>query len=427
MLHQSSLKKFSCLLAIFIGFFQLNSFAQFYNNGSTVSITTGGILYADMDITNASSGSIINNGEMTTTYKLTNKVGATLSGNGTYKVQKNFNSRGTFNEDNSTLEFFGKNDSKLINTSGELYQLNINKNGSNSVILLNKNTVKHKVLFTKDNNWVQIGNYILSIDNSCTIEGYSNKRYFITNGTGSLQKLSLGSTEFTFPIGYDNLSYNPLSITENGTPDAFKVQCLEHALLQGSSGSPISNGGVDAGWYVETAIPGSSNATISAQWDKTEELTGFDKTICEVVRYKTSYWDYDALKAGSATGSTHRTISTSGFSYFGYLTVLSTASPSFGKSFSPENKSINNINAAQIKVYPTLVQNFVNVDILKNTKNIQKMNIIISDGAGKVVWQKQDVDFQSQHITLPYLAQGAYFVNVYFGTEKFVQKIIVGR
>ncbi len=427
MLHPSSLKKAFCFIAFCFGLFQINGLAQFYNNGGIISVTTGGVLYADMEINNVSTGSITNEGDITTTKSFITDPAASLSGNGTYHVQGNFMNKGTYNAGTSVLEMYGNKNSKLKNETGEIYQLIVNKSANKNVILQGPDKILNKVTFTTNKNYIKLGNYVLTLDDNCIVDGFSNYRYFITDGDGFLKKLNVSSTGFTFPVGFDKYTYNPITLTENGTADDYSVRCLEHALLQGSTGSPISNGGIDAGWYVEQANSGGANVDILAQWKSSDELTGFDKTHCEVVRYKNTAWDYDISKEAAAAGGLFRTVSTSGFSNFGYITVLSTATPTFGNTFSPVNKSANNINAAQIKVYPTLVQNFVNVDILQNTKNIQKMNITISDGAGKVVWQKQDVDFQSQHLTLPYLAQGVYFVNVYFGTEKFVQKIVVGR
>jgi hypothetical protein len=83
--------------------------------------------------------------------------------------------------------------------------------------------------------------------------------------------------------------------------------------------------------------------------------------------------------------------------------------------------------AASFKVYPTIVQNSLNIDVPHNDQNIRYMNISIIDETGKTVWQKQNADFQSQKLLLPNITPGMYAVLINYNDSKFVQKIIIGR
>lgn len=431
MIYNYFSKKIFYLAAILFCLFQINGMAQLVNNGTTITVTSGGILYAAMDITNATNGAITNEGKIFSTGNLVNVNTASLSGNGIYSVQGNFTNTGIYNQDNFLLEFFGDNNSKLKNKTGVIYNLQVNKNSNKNVILQGKEKILNSITFLQDKNWIKLGKNVLTLANNCTILNYSKDRFIITNGAGSLKKLNIGNSPFTFPVGYTNKTYNPLVITEAGTADDYSVQALEHALLQGSTGNPISSGGIDVAWFIEEAVAGGGNAIIEASWKNTDELPNFDYTKCMVVRYNGTRWDYKAAQAGVATGTNYRSIGRSGFSAFGDFTVLSVNNPSFtGNAFSVDNKTaaVNANSEAVIKVYPTLVQqNHITVDVLGGLKNIQKMSINITDVNGKIVYQKQDTDFQQQQVTLPNLAQGIYFVNILYDTKKFVQKIIVSR
>jgi hypothetical protein len=80
-----------------------------------------------------------------------------------------------------------------------------------------------------------------------------------------------------------------------------------------------------------------------------------------------------------------------------------------------------------MKVYPTIVQHNINIDVPANGKGFQKMNISIIDGTGRMVWQKQNADYTSQRIFLPNLPSGMYNVLIEFGNNRFVQKIIISK
>lgn len=416
------------ILAAGILFFYLNLHAQLVNAGGTITIESGAIVYTKSDITNSTNGIITNEGKIISAGSFINVPNASLSGNGIYSVQGNFTNTGTYNQDNSLLEFYGTGNSNLKNTNGSVYILQLNKAPNSFVNLKGNAGVINSVIFLADQNWIKLGKNTLTLRSNASVQGFSNKRFFITNGAGLLRKNKIGTTAFTFPVGFTKNTYNAISITENGTTDDYSVQALEHALLQGSTGNPISSGGIDAGWFISEATPGNGNAVIEANWKNTDELLNFDKTKCMVVRYNGTKWDYKPAQAGAATGNLYRFISRSGLSSFGNFTVLSVTNPTIIENqFISGNKPVLMMDNAEtvIKVYPTIVQHVVNVEVQSGLKNIQKMDVNIVDVNGKMVYQKTGTSFNSQQIILPNLAQGVYFVHILYGTEKFVQKIIV--
>jgi hypothetical protein len=402
--------------------------SQLINSGSVITVQSNALIYCDDAFTNTSNGIITNHGSIITNASLINDADASLEGNGLYSLRQNFTNTGTFNQDSSTLEFFGDSNSVIKNKSGKIYILKVNKNANYLVNLIDKEKVLNSVIFSNDKNWIKINNNTLVLDKKASVVGYSKKRYFLTNGTGAIKKLHIKNSPFIFPVGFDRNTYNPLTITENGTPDDYSVRCLDNAFLQGSSGDTISTKGINVSWFIAEAKTGGANAVIDATWKTTDELPNFNYTHCMVVRYNGTKWNFVSDQAGIASGSPYRTISKSGFKNFGYFTVLSGGNPTFTNSISSfEGDAMFSTKMNSIKVYPTIVQNNLHIDVPANNKSVQKMNITITDVNGRTVWQKQNADFISQQITLPNLTQGMYNVLINYNDKQFVQKIIISR
>jgi hypothetical protein len=210
------------------------------------------------------------------------------------------------------------------------------------------------------------------------------------------------------------------------------VRCLQHALLNGGSGTAITHGGIDVSWLVKEAIAGGANATIEGQWDRSkgDQLPGFDSSKCMVVRYNGTAWDFNAALAGPASGTTVKTKKRSGVTAVGYFTVLSTANPTLQDpvaTVNSDNFMQDNTAGVQILVYPTIVQNNVNISVKKNSENIQTMKVTIVNGAGRTVLQSQKMNFQSQQLSLPHLSPGVYIMLIEYGANSYNQRIIVSE
>jgi len=82
---------------------------------------------------------------------------------------------------------------------------------------------------------------------------------------------------------------------------------------------------------------------------------------------------------------------------------------------------------AQVLIYPTIVENRVNVSVKKNSDDIQTMNVTVMDENGRTVLQQQKINFQSHQISLPHLSFGVYIILIEYGANSYEQKIIVSR
>lgn len=404
--------------------------SQLVNNGGAITITSGAVIFTTGSFINTSTGTVDNDGEIVTGTDLINDTNAILSGNGVYRVQVNFTNNGTYNQDSSTLNFYGTGNSNIKNVSGNIYMLLLNKDSGYIVNLLDNERVVKSVNFLMDNNWVKLNNRTLTLAPACKIENFGNKRFFITNGSGKLKKMNVKNTPFIFPVGFDKQTYNRVTITEKGTADAYTVRCRGNALLNGNAGAAISNGGIKAGWVINENTAGGANAVIEVEWkNPADELPGFDYTKCRLVRYGNNGWDYVLNQAGTATGTTYRAISRSGLSNFGEFTVLSKANPTFTEMHFAEVNSISSDVAGktELRVYPTMVQNNFNIQVPDGYKQTKKMNITILDAGGIIVWKKPNADFTSQRVTLPDLTSGIYMVLINYDNKRFVEKIMISR
>ena len=431
-LKKPDMKKYISIILLCIPLlFSAGSIAQFTNKGAQITIKIGATLYSKQGFQNSTGGIVTNNGTIVSDSFITNNTGCTFSGNGTYKLQGNWKNSGTYTAGKSRLIFFGKGNSDMTSGGASIYDLQLSKNSNGILNMLDAAKVLDTIQFLASKNWVQLNKTTLTLDSNCKITGYDETKYFITNDSGFVKKINVGNKKFTFPVGFNKSTYNPLSITEAGTTENYSVRCLQHAFLNGGSGNAITHGGIDVSWLVKEGVVGGMNATIEAQWYPAngDQLTGFDSSKCMVVRYTGGAWDYNAGAAGLASGTTAKTRKRTGVTGVGYFTVLSTANPTLQEIITAVNSEniSGNISDARISVYPTIVKNSINISVLRNDDDAEAMNMIITDANGKIVLQKQKMSFQSQRMWLPNLTPGMYFILIEYGRNTYKQNIMVSE
>ncbi len=290
-----------------------------YLNGSTLTITSNTTLYTNMAVQNTNASSISNEGTMMMTKNLANNAGCTISGNGTYSLEGNWTNNGTFYFGTSTVSLVGTKKSQITSGGNAFYKIILNKNHGMTVSLTDNLTIQNNLSFNSDNNKVLLSNSNLIFENAATLSSFDENEYLVTNGTGKVLKNSLSN--FTFPIGYDTITYNPLTINESGTSDNIGVRCLEHAVDGGSSGAPISTKVVDASWELTEATNGGSNLSLTAQWQASDELSGFDRSYCGIGWYSSNGWDLTVGNTGSASGSAPYTRTRTGIDSMGVFAI----------------------------------------------------------------------------------------------------------
>jgi len=158
------------------------------------------------------------------------------------------------------------------------------------------------------------GNIILGANNltmnaAATITSAANNKFIVTNSTGKLIKSSLGpGPAFTYPVGNTTLTYNPVSIINAGTADDIAVRSLTNAYANGLTGTAFTKEVIDASWDISESVNGGSNLSITASWNGTDELPGFNRNKAGLSYYITSPapnvgWDMLNSQTGAASGT----------------------------------------------------------------------------------------------------------------------------
>lgn len=130
----------------------------------------------------------------------------------------------------------------------------------------------------------------LTIFPSGSISGGSSSSYVETNGTGALIQ-NIGSFgDKDFPVG--NSSYNPANLTNFGAQgDNYSVRVVDQVLLNGLSGSVVTEDVVNRTWLIDEEIAGGSSLTIGLQWSVGDQLSGFNPNNCYVGHYVNGVWE----------------------------------------------------------------------------------------------------------------------------------------
>jgi autotransporter-associated beta strand protein len=137
--------------------------------------------------------------------------------------------------------------------------------------------------------------------------------YFQTNGTGTLSRTVANSASLIFPIG--NAYYNPVTITNNtGSSDAFSMKVRDDVLEFGTTGSSITKAHVDVTWDInKTNANANSGVNFTLQWESAQERNSISSFALNHYNSSISAWEFAAGSSASASGSTTKTMSHTGY------------------------------------------------------------------------------------------------------------------
>jgi len=252
------------------------SFGQLVNQDNFLKISEGTILKMEGSVEIQTTGIIDNNGTLS------------LSGD--------FQNSGYYDaSDLSILRFTGNGHSEIQSNSDPIYELDLQKEPGYDLHLLDELSIVYQMTFSSDNNKVILGDHNLHIEGFSGLGGYDNNDYIITNGPGMLYKHGdsppLGV--FTYPVGYDQWNYNPLSyiLHAGHVSDQVGVRCLEHVYTDGLNGPAITRDAIDVSWEVVEQNPGGSHMTLELEWTDADTLQGFDEDNCAPSHHDGSNWD----------------------------------------------------------------------------------------------------------------------------------------
>jgi len=154
---------------------------------------------------------------------------------------------------------------------------------------------------------IQLNGFDLRMDTATLVGDASN--FIITNGTGNLLR-SVGAFTKLFPIGISSSSYTPVTITNNGAFDIFKVRVGTGVTTAGRTLDPILSGNVNRTWYIQETVNGGSNAMVKLQWNLAEEQGAFNRASSYISHFQVcplpnncDIGFYDSYARSAATGT----------------------------------------------------------------------------------------------------------------------------
>ncbi len=288
-------------LSLVAFFLSASLFGQVFNDGGVIFISNGGLLHAETNVHNTNSGTLTNNGTMTTTTDFENSISGVTAGTGQYNVYGDWTNSSTFTANTSTVTFMDAGASNVTSGGDAFYNVEVAKNTGMDINLLDDAEVTNSLSWTSDNNKINIGANDLSLGAAATATGYDDNDYVVTGSTGQMIKQGLGAS-FQYPVGFDAVTYNPVTVTEAGTADDIGVRVMENMLEDGLTGVPLADDMVDASWVVTEAVAGGNDLTVEPEWAGTDEIT-FDRTQSGVFRHDGTEWTLEGDPLAAATGA----------------------------------------------------------------------------------------------------------------------------
>lgn len=271
-------------------------------NANTLNVGGDLIIFSGttLDLGNGDAPSTVNvNGNLTNSGTLDLMGGS--PNNGLLSIKGSLSGNGSITEGTSgtdcRVEFNGTTTQSAAFGSVS-NRVNIEIDNSQGVSLASNLTMPSNtaLIFTSGN--LQLNEYILNMEASGTaINGASASRYVETNGTGTLQR-TVGTSPVTFPVG--NTTYNPMILTRSANSAVFSVRVLDGVYEEGLTGNAITDKVVDRTWDVNLVTGSVGTLSLTAQWNASEEIGGFDRANSYLSHYTGGVWvgDTPAAAAG---------------------------------------------------------------------------------------------------------------------------------
>ncbi|MCC2545698.1 T9SS type A sorting domain-containing protein [Hymenobacter sp. BT175] len=207
------------------------------NDGAQITVASGATLFV--------SGAV------------NNKAGGTFTNNGTVEVQGNFTNAGTISGSTGKVVISGTTDQTLTAGGATLYQLQVNKpGGSTSLLVADDLTVSN--LLTLTSGMVKTtGTATILIPTTGSVTGEATGRY--VQGKLQVQRNSTGSTDFGNGAIID--------LTSLGTVTVLRTAGLQTANVSyGQSPVNAARKGIDRIWTITSSAAPNGAVPITFSW-----------------------------------------------------------------------------------------------------------------------------------------------------------------
>lgn len=273
------------LLTVFLFFFPSLLYTQVHNRGAHIHVGEGTVVRTDLDLVNDQEGVWWNEGLLYTSASFFNTPGSRLMGDGLYEVGEDWRDEGVFLPGASRIRFVGPAASRLYSATESLFDLHLAKTGGGGVYLESRLQLNGDLIFDGSENYLTLGENTLSLGGQTDILGYNAQNHVVTDASGRIALPA--DPSLTVPVGYDRQSYNPMTIS--GTAAALQVRCLEHALLDGLTGTLMPHA-VDAAWEIFSPTDDLAEYDLVLHWAEADEGADFDRRNSGVAFYTVDGW-----------------------------------------------------------------------------------------------------------------------------------------
>lgn len=244
-----------------------------------------------------------------------------LVGSGKLILQGNLTNNGNVQSaDQSALRFAGDTRSAIAGSGSTVLQDLQLAISNESVELLQPVTVNGTLAFVNDDNYLLCIDDTLTLGPSGSIAGTDLNNYVVTTGAGVLLKKQVVGS-FFYPVGFDQSTYNPVTITNSGGAEDLGIRCREQVLSHASRGVAAAQQVVDASWDLVKPQSNGANLSLDLTWNGGDELASFNRSQCFVSQFHNGNWDLQPLSA--ATGPDPYTATRSNLVTAGTLGVFS--------------------------------------------------------------------------------------------------------
>lgn len=165
----------------------------------------------------------------------------------------------------------------------------VNKSSGNVVLASN---VAMPYILTLTNGPVLLGQYNLGVGGILPASVISEASYIVTDGTGMLALPVNGTVEF--PVGPNTEVYAPAKLSAANAN--FSVRASQPLT------APDGANYVGVEWEITPNLNGIP-ATIDLQWPSSEQIGGFDPSLCHVSHYNGNDWEQITPNGAASAGT----------------------------------------------------------------------------------------------------------------------------
>jgi hypothetical protein len=181
---------------------------------------------------------------------------------------------GTFFTNSTSYLVLNGTTTQYLN-DGWLVVNNLTLSNSNNLVVNNANITVSNTLKLNAGKII-LGNNILVVNN---ISAVSDTRYICTCDAlgisatgGGVRKTIAASGSFTFPVGPNLISYNPVTVTNASGPGEEYIVRVDHSALPGATATES----VGRTWHIEETTSGGNTVDMTLDWDAMHEGGSFN-------------------------------------------------------------------------------------------------------------------------------------------------------